>query len=260
MDHQQPAEIEELLSFAEQLADAARPIALQYFRSPLHIETKSDLSPVTLADRAIETEMRRLISERFPEHSVYGEEFSQQIGAEYTWVLDPIDGTKSFISGMPLFGSLIALVHNEKPVLGIVDIPAMNERWLASKNNASQLNGQVAQTSACQNLAQARLYSTSPDNFNSADAERFTTISQHVAMRRFGGDCYIYGLLASGHCDLIIETDLKPFDYLALVPVIENAGGMITDWYGQALNFHSDGRVIAAANAVLWQQAIQFLK
>ncbi len=254
-----PAEIDDLLAFAEQLADAARPIAMQHFRSPLQIETKSDLSPVTIADRAIEAEMRRMISQRFPEHSIYGEEFSQDIGAEYTWVLDPIDGTKSFITGMPLFGTLIALMRNSKPLLGIIDIPAMNERWLATCNIATQFNSHAAKTSNCQQLSQARLYSTSPDNFNSLDAKCFDAISKVVAMRRFGGDCYSYGLLASGHCDLIIETDLKPFDYLALVPIIENAGGKITDWQGQPLSFHCDGRVIAAASEQLWQQSIQVL-
>jgi len=255
-----PAQIDDLLAFAETLADAARLIAMQYFRSPLQIESKSDLSPVTIADRAIEAEMRRMIYQRFPEHSIYGEEFSQDIGAEYTWVLDPIDGTKSFITGMPLFGTLIAIMHGEKPLLGIIDIPAMGERWLASCNTATQFNNNLAKTSACQQLGHARLYSTSPDNFNSIDAKCFEAISQHVAMRRFGGDCYIYGLLASGHCDLIVETELKPFDYLALVPVIENAGGKISDWYGQPLSFHSDGRVIAAAGEDLWQQAMLHLK
>lgn len=259
MDQPESSEMEDVLIFAQSLADAARPIALQYFRSALQIETKSDLSPVTIADRAIESEMRRLISARFPEHGIYGEEFSQHIGTEYTWVLDPIDGTRSFITGMPLFGCLIALMKGTEPMLGIIDIPALNERWLASKSTTTTLNGQVARTSGCQQLAQARLYTTSPDNFNARDAKCFDAISQHVAMRRFGGDCYIYGLLASGHCDLIIETDLKPFDYLALVPVIEKAGGIITDWQGQALNFHSDGRVIAAASEKLWQQAITFL-
>ena len=255
-----PMQVDDLLAFAQQLADAARPIAMRYFRQPLAVETKADHSPVTIADRMIETEMRRLIAARFPEHGVFGEEFTRQVGAEYTWVLDPIDGTKSFITGMPLFGTLIALVRGREPVLGIVDFPAMGERWMGVAGDMTRLNGQPARSSGCRSIARSRCYATSPDMFGDQDRPRFEALSQRAAMRRFGGDCYAYALLASGHCDLVVEAGLQPYDYLPLVPVIEGAGGRITDWQGERLGFDSDGRVIAAASEALWEQTIDALR
>lgn len=251
---------EQFGAFAERLADAARPIAMRYFRHPLAVESKADLSPVTVADRAIETELRRLIGERFPSHGIFGEEFANRIDPDFTWVLDPIDGTRSFISGMPLFGTLIALVDGQgRPVVGVVDFPAMGERWVGMPGTATRLNGEPARTSGCVELGQARLYCTSPDMFSAADLLCFEMLSRRAAMRRFGGDCYAYALLASGHCDLVLESGLQPYDYLPLVPVIEGAGGWISDWQGRPLGFGSDGRVIAAANETLWRAALELL-
>jgi myo-inositol-1(or 4)-monophosphatase len=247
------------LALALRLADAARPIAMAHFRSALAIETKSDLSPVTIADRAIETELRRLIQAEFPGHGILGEEFGTTVGSDYTWVLDPIDGTKSFISGVPLFGTLIALLHGHQPVLGIIDIPATGERWLGQCGKPSLFNGAVAKTSACRRIGDARVFTTSPDMFAAEDWKHFDALSQRAAFRRYGGDCYIYGLLASGHCDLVIETGLKPYDFMAMIPVIEGAGGKISDWRGNALGLHSDGRVVAAATEELWREALEDL-
>ena len=259
MSSANPIELTAMLAFAQELADAARPIAMRYFRQPVLVETKADHSPVTIADRAIESEMRRMISERFPGHGVFGEEFAEQIGRDCTWVLDPIDGTRSFITGMPLFGTLIALMHGADPVLGVVDFPALRERWVGRAGEATKCNGQPVRASACRTLEQARCYCTSPDMFDLADGQRFDALSARVAMRRFGGDCYGYALLASGHCDLVVEAGLKPYDYLPLVPVIEGAGGRITDWQGGRLGFESDGRVVAAASEELLRQAIDAL-
>jgi len=253
-------EMTRLLAFAQELADAARPIAMHYFRQSVLVETKADHSPVTIADRTIEAEMRRMISERFPDHGVFGEEFAEQIGGDYTWVLDPIDGTRSFITGMPLFGTLIALVRGDDPMLGIIDFPALRERWVGCVGEATRVNGQPARTSGCREIAQSRCYCTSPDMFEGDDLQRFDSLSRKAAMRRFGGDCYGYALLASGHCDLVIEAGLKPYDYLPLVQVIEGAGGRLTDWQGGRLGFESDGRVIAAASEELLQQAIDALR
>ena len=247
------------LALALRLADAARPIAMAHFRSPLAIETKPDHSPVTIADRAIETEMRRLIQAEFPGHAILGEEFGTTRGADYTWVLDPIDGTKSFITGVPLFGTLIALLQGDLPVLGIIDIPATGERWLGRHGKPSLFNGAIARTSACARIEDARIFTTSPDMFGAEDWRRYEALSRRAAFRRFGGDCYIYGLLASGHCDVIVEMGLKPYDYLAMVTVIEGAGGRISDWRGQPLGLHSDGRVIAAASEPLWREALETL-
>lgn len=255
--------LQQACAFACQLADAARPIALRHFRQILAIEHKADLSPVTIADRAIETELRRQISARFPEHGILGEEFGvvEAAGTEFcTWVVDPIDGTRSFITGLPLFGTLIALLHGSRPVLGVIDIPATGERWIGQQGVASRLNAVGASTSDCNEVAKARVYTTSPDLFSAEDWPRFDALSRKAAMRRYGGDCYSYGLLASGHCDLVVETGLQAYDYLALVPVVEGAGGRISDWQGAPLDLQSDGRVVAAAGEALWRQAIEALR
>ncbi len=247
------------IALAEKLADVARRLALDYFRRPIAVETKPDLSPVTIADRTIEAEMRRLIRAEFPTHGIRGEEFAAESGAAETWVLDPIDGTKSFITGFPLFGTLIALVRGAVPILGVIDSPAMRERWLGVRGAGTQLNGEAARTSSCTRLKDARLYSTSPDAFNATDFGTFDRVSRTVALRRFGGDCYLYGLLASGHCDLVVEASLKTHDYFALVPVIEGAGGKLTDWHGAPLDWNSDGRVIAAASESLLAETVAAL-
>jgi len=255
-----PMEMTALVAFAEQLADTARPIAMRYFRQSVPVETKDDDSPVTIADRMIEGEMRRMISGRFPGHGIFGEEFEQRIGDDHTWVLDPIDGTRSFISGMPLFGTLIALLRRDDPILGVVDFPALGERWVGWAGQPTTCNGQAVRTSDCREIAKSRCYCTSPDMFGEADLRRFEDLSRSAAMRRFGGDCYAYALLASGHCDLVVEAGLKPYDYLPLVRVIEGAGGRITDWQGRRLGLQSDGRVVAAASEELLRHAIDALR
>ena len=251
--------MDELQRFANQLADAARPIAREYFRQPMAVESKADLSPVTIADRAIETALRQLIESRYPAHGILGEEFAARDGDRYTWVLDPIDGTRSFITGMPLFGTLIALLHDTRPILGVIDFPALSERWTGVTGEATRHLGNVVRTSAVELLADASCYSTSPDMFQGEDLRKFAQLSAQVGMRRFGGDCYAYALLASGHCDLVVEAGLQPYDFLSLVPVIEGAGGRISDWQGQALTLQSDGRVLAAANDSLWARALATL-
>lgn len=250
-------EIEMLAQFADELADVTDAMAMTYFRKPLDVETKDDLSPVTQADRAIETAMRERIMQRFPAHGVFGEEHENaRLDAAHVWVLDPIDGTKSFVSGMPTFGTLIACLANGAPDIGIISIPPMAERWVGVRGQQSTLNGQPCRTSNRSQLAEATLYCTTPDIFDAEGRKKFETLSAQVGMRRFGGDCYAYGLLASGHVDLVFEMDLHPYDYMALVPVIEGAGGVITDWDGKALGLHSDGRVIAAANRALHAEAL----
>jgi myo-inositol-1(or 4)-monophosphatase len=248
-------------ALAQRMADAARRIALHYFRQPLAIEAKADASPVTQADREIETCLRQMIGEAFPQHAILGEEFGFADGAGYTWVLDPIDGTRSFITGSPLWGTLIALLDGSRPVLGLIEIPATGERWFARAGSGCTLNGQPARSSGCTRLEAARVYTTSPDAFaERADWDRFDRLSRRAAMRRFGGDCYAYALLASGHIDLVVEAGLQPYDYLASVAVIEAAGGRISDWRGEPLTTASDGRVVAAASEALWRAALAELR
>jgi histidinol phosphatase-like enzyme (inositol monophosphatase family) len=250
----------ELASFFNDLADAARAIALTHFRSNINFERKKDLSPVTIADQAIEQELRRLITTRFPGHGILGEETGSTPGGRYTWYLDPIDGTKSFISGMPLFGTLIALADERDGtvVAGMIDMPALAERWYGTSRGTT-FNEVPAKVSRAVNLEDAHIYTSSPDFFSPEDWARYDALSRKAMFRRFGGDCYQYGLLASGHCDLVVESSLKSFDFMALVPVIEGAGGVMSDWKGQPLTRHSDGRVIAAANKILLEQALAIL-
>jgi inositol-phosphate phosphatase/L-galactose 1-phosphate phosphatase/histidinol-phosphatase len=247
------------LALAEQLADVARRIVREHFRAPLAVEHKTDGTPVTIADRDIETHMRRMIRAAFPGHAVRGEEFAAEGGGEFTWVLDPIDGTKSFVSGYPLFGSLIALQQQDRAVLGVIEAPVVAERWVGAEGRATLFNGAPARTRDCRSLGEAILYTTTPDTFEAAERSRFETLSSRTALRRFGGDCYLYGMLASGFCDLVVEAHLKPHDFMAVIPVVTGAGGRISDWHGAPLSPASDGRVVAASTEALWRQALAVL-
>jgi inositol-phosphate phosphatase / L-galactose 1-phosphate phosphatase / histidinol-phosphatase len=247
------------LALSARLADRARASWRGYLHQTTPAEQKADRSPVTAADREIESEMRRLIRAEFPTHGIRGEEFAAEAGSEFTWVLDPIDGTKSFITGFPLFGTLIALLRAERAVLGVIEVPALGERWLGSEGTPTRFNGAPARTSACSRIAQARVYTTSTDAFHGEQLRRYEAVSSRALLRRYGGDCYLYGLLASGHCDLVIEAAMQPHDFQALVPVVEGAGGRISDWNGRPLDVNSDDRVVAAATTALWQQALEEL-
>ena len=253
-----PFDAAEALAFAGELADAARPIALRYFRTPLEVDSKDDESPVTIADRTIEAEMRRMIEARYPEHGIYGEEFGIKPGNGLTWVLDPIDGTKSFITGLPLFGTLISLAYEDAPFVGMIDIPATGERWTGAPGRAD-FGGRPATTSDRTALGDARLYATSPEMFGGDTLGTFRRVSDRALMRRYGGDCYSYGLLASGHCDVVMEVGLQPYDYMALVPVIEAAGGVVTDWSGGKLSIGSAGDVVAAATPALHAEVLRLI-
>jgi inositol-phosphate phosphatase / L-galactose 1-phosphate phosphatase / histidinol-phosphatase len=246
------------LTLAGQLADVARDIVRQYFRKPLEVEHKSDGSPVTIADRAIESEMRRRIRAAFPAHAIRGEELGIEGSGEFTWVLDPIDGTKSFVTGFPLFGSLIALLQDGRPVIGVLEAPVLGERWVGCESRPTVCNGREIRTSGCRLIGEASLYTTT-ESYDRHERPRFERLGARAALRRFGGDCYLYGMLASGYCDLVVEVQLKPHDFLAAIPIVEGAGGRITDWRGAPLAPLADafeGRVVMAASEALWQQAI----
>lgn len=249
------------LSLAGQLADAARRRAVRHFRTPVAVARKSDGTPVTAVDKDIETEMRAMIRAAFPAHGIRGEEFaSEGAGGEFTWVLDPIDGTKSFITGFPLFGSLIALCQGERPVLGVLETPALAERWVGCEGRATLFNGVAVRARDCRTIDEAVVYTTTAETFSPAERERFDALTRRAALRRYGGDCYLYGMLASGHCDLVIEVQLKPHDYMAVVPVVQGAGGRVSDWRGAPLGMSTDGRVVAAATEALWRQAVEELR
>lgn len=248
------------VELANALADAARPIAARYFRTPVAIDDKTDNSPVTIADREAETAMRDLLTRHVPEHGVFGEEHGAvRTDAEYVWVLDPIDGTKAFITGLPIFGTLVALLRRGKPVLGIIDQPILKERWLGVDGQRSTFNGQPISVRACPSLDRAYMYSTAPIMFPGAYEAPHERLTKKVKLFRWGGDCYAYGLLASGHVDLVVEASLKLYDFAALVPVIKGAGGLITDWRGKELDMNSDGSVLAAGDKKVHAESMGIL-
>ena len=253
-------ETDQFLALAIDLADAAGEAIRPYFRRPIAVDDKPDLSPVTAADRAAEAAMRQLIAKRFPAHGIIGEEFGgEREDAEFIWVLDPIDGTKSFISGVPLFGTLIALAHQGRPILGIIDQPISGERWIGALGRPTTLNGAPINCRPCAALATATVFATSPDMFKGGDAAAFARVVATAKLVRFGADCYAYGVLAHGFIDLVIEASLKPYDFSAMVPIVEGAGGIVTDWRGAPLSLASDGRVLVAGDRRAHQQALQLL-
>jgi inositol-phosphate phosphatase/L-galactose 1-phosphate phosphatase/histidinol-phosphatase len=243
------SEVDAFVILAERLAEAVRPIVMGYFRSGVTIDDKADTTPVTVADREAETAMRRLIADACPDHGILGEEYgADRVDATYVWVLDPIDGTKSFVTGKPLFGTLIALLREGTPIVGVIDMPALGERWIGVDGRPTSFNGRPARVRPCPDLDRAWLYASSPHMFPGADAEAFERLRLKCRAAIYGADCYAYGLLASGTVDLVCEATTKPHDYCALVPVVTGAGGMISDWRGRPLGLESDGRVLAAGD------------
>ena len=251
---------DELICFAEELADAARVVALKYFRNLKSIDYKKDGSPVTTADREAEAVIRQMIAKRYPAHSVVGEEHGRlSSSGPWSWVIDPIDGTRSFITGMPTFGCLIALLHEHRPLLGIIDMPALNERWLGVTGKPSTHNGNHCESSGLEHLSEATIFATSIDMFTEIERQQFDRVSTAARFRSFGTDCYAYGLLASGHSDIVMESDMSTHDFLALVPVIEGSGGCISDWCGKPLNDLSGKQVLATANPTLHEQILAMI-
>jgi inositol-phosphate phosphatase/L-galactose 1-phosphate phosphatase/histidinol-phosphatase len=255
-----PTDVDAFLELAVELADAAGAAIRPHFRTPLAVDDKPDSTPVTIADRAAEAAMRQLIEARFPEHGIIGEEYGRvREGAEFVWVLDPIDGTKSFISGVPLFGTLIALAQAGRPLLGVIDQPISGERWVGAAGRPTTLNGRTVRCRSCNVLDRATLFATTPDMFEGADAAVFARIKAAVKLTRFGADCYAYGLLAAGFIDLVLEASLKPYDFCAMIPIVEGAGGVSGDWCGNPLTLASDGRVLAAGDRRSFAAALALL-
>ncbi|MGF1631541.1 MAG: histidinol-phosphatase [Kiloniellaceae bacterium] len=253
------------LALAGEVATAARDVARRHFRQGLAVEDKADESPVTRADREAETAMRRLIAAAHPDHGIHGEEFGiENPEAEFVWVLDPIDGTKRFITGNPLFGSLVALLQGGRPILGVIDMPILEERWTGAAGHATtfadKAGTRTARVRPCAELAAATLLSTAPEMFKGADGPAFQRLRGGAKLTLYGGDCFNYGLLASGFADIVVEADLAPYDYLAHAPIIAGAGGVMTDWQGRPPGLGSDGRVICAGDPRCHDLAISLLQ
>lgn len=248
------------LDLAHRLADAAGAVVRRYFRTPVSVDDKSDDSPVTIADREAESVMREMVAAERPADGIVGEEHGAHApDAEWVWVFDPIDGTKAFITGKPSFGTLIALLHRGVPVLGVIDQAITGERWVGAKGRGATLNGRPIRVRDCDSLAKAALYTTDPTMFKGGDLDAFRRLEGTVKLRRFGADCYAYGLLAAGFVDLVCEADLKLHDFAAVVPIIEEAGGRVTDWQGKAPGADTDGRILAGGDARAHAEALKVL-
>lgn len=257
-------DIHDLARFASALADAARPIVLRYFRTGLSVDMKDEDQPVTRADREAEAAMRLLIEERFPDHGIAGEEYGvARPDAAIVWSLDPIDGTKSFITNRPMFGTLIGLVIEGEPTLGVIDMPVLDQRFIGGKGYHARMNGSPIRARACGSIGDAVLVSTTPLMFAGADADRFARVQNAASLPLFSGDCYNYAQVAAGDVDVCVECGLKDYDYLAAIPVIEAAGGVMTDWSGARPGLSHAGRgtdrVVAAGSARVHAQALELL-
>ena len=249
-----------LNDLAQKLADVAAPVSMKYFKTGLSIDSKSDESPVTIADREAETAMRAVIEAAFPEHGIFGEEHGTvRAGAEYVWVLDPIDGTQAFVTGKPLFGTLIGLLHKGRPLLGVMDMPALKERWTGITGEKTIFNGAEVKVRPCPSLDRAWMYATSPQMFTETSFPHFEDLRKATRRTVYGAECYAYGLLAMGLVDVVCEDTLQPYDFAALVPIVTGAGGSITDWQGKELDLNSQGHVLASGDPALHKKAMQIL-
>jgi len=251
-------------SFVDALAAAAGAAIMPFFRTSLGVDNKSigGFDPVTAADRAAEQAMRALIREKFPAHGVIGEEFGpERADAEYVWVLDPIDGTKSFISGMPAWGTLIALTRGGQPLFGMMHQPFTREHFTGDGGGAryrGPAGNRALRVRECTGVSDAILFTTSPLLMNKTDHAAFARVEAKAKLSRYGGDCYAYCMLAAGHVDLVIETELKPYDILPLVPIVTGAGGIVTTWEGEPPL--AGGRVIAAGDKRVHAAAMEMLR
>lgn len=258
---------QELVGFAGLLADTAGVVLRRHFRRGLAVESKCDLSPVTAADRETEAALRGAIEKRFPKHGVRGEELgSIRLDAEYVWVLDPIDGTRSFITGKPLFTTLIGLVHRGEAVLGVIDQPITRERWLGGVGVDTTLNGQPARVRSGVGLDDAALYTTGPVYeghptwASQPQRDALRRLIDAAGQRHYSADGYAFGLLAGGWCDVVAEAAMEPHDFCAAIPVVRGAGGVITDWDGAPLDWSRKSNVLAAASTTLHAAALVRLR
>ncbi|HOO50906.1 MAG TPA: inositol monophosphatase family protein [Alphaproteobacteria bacterium] len=248
------------LEFAIKLADTAGEIARRYFGTPLDIISKGDESPVTKADREIEQTLRNLIEAERPEDGILGEEFGTKESKNgLTWVIDPIDGTKSFTIARPTFGTLIGLCNKEIPILGVIDQPITKERWIGQKGKQTTYNGKPVSCRKCPDPKLAILGTGSASQISHEDPTRLSRLESQSRYTVFQGDCYFYGLMANGFLDILIEDHLGIYDFIALVPVIEGAGGKITDWRGNPKTLTGDATLLACGDPDLHKKILEII-
>ena len=252
--------LNDLAAFAASLTRHSRPLARQWFRQSPAIDTKADASPVTIADQSIESSLRHIITTTYPDHGIIGEEHDNAApDADFVWVIDPIDGTRAFACGNPLFGTLIALLYQGRPVIGIIDLPALDQQWIGIDGEPTRLNGRIVQTRDLKTLAEARLTTTSGVALGD-DRPRFERLAEQVRVTGYGGDCANYAHLASGWCDLVVESHLNLYDIMAVIPVITGAGGVISQWDGAEIRHGTyDGTALASATPDLHDGVLPLL-
>lgn len=256
------SELDEYLAFAESLCDGAGEVARHYFnqRNAYDVETKSDNSPVTIADKEIEMQMVQRIRSTYPTHGIIGEETgNHQVDAEYVWVIDPIDGTRAFIAGRATFVTLLALCKHGLPVLGVIDQPVKRSRWAAHTERNTTFNGAPVTSNHTHHLKDAMISTTSIPYFGAVHMMAFQALESATRSTLLNHDGYAYGLIANGGLDIVVDVGLKPFDFCALIPVIEMAGGKVTDWSGQPVTMQSDGTIIACACETLYDKAFSLI-
>jgi inositol-phosphate phosphatase/L-galactose 1-phosphate phosphatase/histidinol-phosphatase len=255
----------EMIDFANHLADLSGEVIQKYYRKPNDEVTKEDDSPVTKADRGAEEVMRAAIEKKFPTHGIIGEEYGiKEANSDYTWVLDPIDGTSSFIIGRPIFGTLIALVYKGKSILGIMNQPITNERWIGIEGEGSFFNGQKIQTRKCREIGHAVMCASSSFYFQNGDEEILKKVTSQTKYQKiggiiYGGDCYSYVSLASGFVDIVLDPGLKIYDYAATMPIVQMAGGIVTDWQGNDPKLESGVKLLACGDKELHRKVLEMI-
>lgn len=255
------SELAEWVAFANSMADTSRSILAAAMRSDADVTIKPDASMVTETDREIEARLRDMIEARYPRHGIVGEEHgTHNPGASVVWVLDPIDGTAPFVAGIPVFGTLIGLVRDGVPVLGVIDHPATDERWSGIATAGTTFNGHGVRTRDCAELASAIMTNSNPDFLSADERARFDRLRSRVRYTQYGGSCYAYGVLASGRTDIGIDAGLDAFDIVAPAAVIQGAGGTITDWNGEPITLEWSGRVVAAGDAARHREVLDILE
>ena len=254
------SELTEFAAFAERLADAARQCLTEAAGAAPEPITKGDGSPVTAVDRAVEERLREMIGAAYPDHGIVGEEFGETApGNHLVWALDPIDGTLPFLAGFPVYGTLIALLRDGAPVLGVIEMPVTAERWVGCQGQPTLLNGTPVHTRPCETLADAMMSTSNPDFYGDEDRPALKRLQAATRWRVYGGSCMAYARIASGRIDVGIDVNFDIHDYLALVPVIEGAGGVITDWEGRPLSLASGDRICAAGDRRVHALALSLL-
>jgi histidinol phosphatase-like enzyme (inositol monophosphatase family) len=254
------SEIKHFAEFGVRAVDCGGAIIREYSRKPFRVEVKGDGSPVTSVDQIVEDQIREMIAAEHPSHGILGEERKAYApGSEFVWVIDPIDGTLAFIAGIPVFGTLLALLHNGVPVLGIIDMPMTGERWIGADDLQTTRNGKPIRSRPCADLSTALMSTSNPDYYDRTNAPALERLKKATRFAVYGGSCMFYAQIASGRVDICIDVQFEIYDYLALIPVVQGAGGVLTNWEGNVAGLHSGSQYIAAGDPRAHEQALKIL-